>query len=154
MGQQQLLLLVLGIVIVGLAVVVGIQAFSENQKKANADALVMTSMRIASDAQAWLRKPAAFGGAVTVTGVRPVNFNGLSLSLQQLGYPVTGSGTMAMYVDINGTYTATVDGADYVITASSAVTSGAGENNLICVRVGGSQAENIQTLINPASGSC
>ena len=28
MGQQQLLLLVLGIVIVGLAVVVGIQAFS------------------------------------------------------------------------------------------------------------------------------
>ena len=35
MGQQQLLLLVLGIVIVGLAVVVGIQAFGENQKKAN-----------------------------------------------------------------------------------------------------------------------
>ncbi len=62
MGQQQLLLLVLGIVIVGLAVVVGIQAFSENQKKANADALVNDAIRIASDAQAWMLKPTAFGG--------------------------------------------------------------------------------------------
>ena len=79
MGQQQLLLLVLGIVIVGLAVVVGIQAFAENQKKANADALVMTSMRIASDAQAWLRKPAAFGGAVTSSGSRPADFSGFQL---------------------------------------------------------------------------
>ena len=49
MGQQQLLLLVLGIVIVGLAVVVGIQAFSENQKKANADATVNDAIRIASE---------------------------------------------------------------------------------------------------------
>ena len=56
MGQQQLLLLVLGIVIVGLAVVVGIQAFSENQKKANSDALVNDAIRIASDAQAWKLK--------------------------------------------------------------------------------------------------
>ena len=39
MGQQQLLLLVLTIVIVGMAVLIGIQAFSQNQKKANIDAL-------------------------------------------------------------------------------------------------------------------
>ena len=154
MGQQQLLLLVLSIVIVGLAVVVGIQAFSENQKKANADALIMTSMRIASDAQAWLRKPAAFGGAVTGIGVRPTDFNGLSLSLQQLGYPVNGSGSMAIHVDINGTYTAAIDGADFVITASSAVTSGSAENNLICVRVSGSLVGDIETRVNPVSGSC
>ena len=57
MGQQQLLLLVLGIVIVGLAVVVGIQAFGENQKKANTDAVVNDAIRIASDAQAWALKP-------------------------------------------------------------------------------------------------
>lgn len=59
MGQQQLLLLVLGIVIVGLAVVVGIQAFSENQKQANADQMVNDAIRIASDAQAWKLKPGA-----------------------------------------------------------------------------------------------
>ena len=151
MGQQQLLLLVLGIVIVGLAVVVGIQAFSENQRKANADALVMTSMRIASDAQAWLRKPAAFGGAVTGTGVRPTDFSGLTLTLDQLGYPVDGSGN---YNDVNGTYTAAVSGANFVITASSAATSGAGDNNLVCVTVSGSLTTDITTQINPASGSC
>ena len=62
MGQQQLLLLVLGIVIVGLAVVVGIQAFGENQRKSSADAMINDGVRIASDTQAWSLKPTAFGG--------------------------------------------------------------------------------------------
>ena len=57
MGQQQLLLLVLAIVIVGLAVVAGIQAFAENQKKSNIDGLTMTATRLAVEAQAWLRTP-------------------------------------------------------------------------------------------------
>ena len=43
------------------------RALVEDKKK-NADALVMTCLRIASDAQAWLRKPAAFGGAVAANG--------------------------------------------------------------------------------------
>ena len=63
MGQQQLLLLVLGIVIVGLAVVVGINAFGENQKRANADAMVNDGLRIASDIQAYALKPEQFGGS-------------------------------------------------------------------------------------------
>jgi len=62
MGQQQLLLLVLGIVIVGLAVVVGIQAFDSSQQQAEVDAITMDMFRILSDAKAWTEKPAAFGG--------------------------------------------------------------------------------------------
>ena len=62
MGQQQLLLLVLGIVIVGIAVVAGIQAFSEGKIKAENDAVAAEAMRYASDIQAWALKPAAFGG--------------------------------------------------------------------------------------------
>ena len=62
MGQQQLLLLVLGIVIVGIAVVAGIQAFSEGKQKAEQDAAVSDAMRIISDVQAWKLKPGAFGG--------------------------------------------------------------------------------------------
>ena len=80
MGQQQLLLLVLGIVIVGLAVVVGIQAFGENQKKANSDALVNDGVRIASDAQAWVLKPKAFGGGAG-------KFTGIDLT--KLGYTLS-----------------------------------------------------------------
>lgn len=152
MGQQQLLLLVLGIVIVGLAVVVGIQAFSENQKKANADALVMTSMRIATEAQAWLRKPAAFGGAVSANGVRPIDFTGLTVDLQMLGFPTEA--TTNTYCEINGCYTAEVSGSNFVITGTSASTSGAGDNNVVCVTVAGSLVNDISTLVNPSSGSC
>lgn len=63
MGQQQLLLLVLGIVIVGLAVVAGINAFDENQQRSSQDAMVQEAFRLATDANAWYLKPTEFGGA-------------------------------------------------------------------------------------------
>lgn len=62
MGQQQLLLFILGIVIVGLSVVVGINAFSQNQQKSNADAMLVEALNIASAIQAWSLKPAMIGG--------------------------------------------------------------------------------------------
>ena len=93
MGQQQLLLLVLGIVIVGLAVVVGIQAFGENQSKANADAMVNDGVRIASDIQAWALKPQAFGGPST-SG----DFSGVSFLA--IGYTAVAGD----YTNLDGTY--------------------------------------------------
>ena len=62
MGQQQLLLLVLGIVIVGLAVVVGIEAFGENQRKFRQDQTVHLMMDVASKAQLWKLTPPPLGG--------------------------------------------------------------------------------------------
>jgi len=62
MGQQQLLLLVLSTVIVGLATVAGIQAFSENQAQASQDALVQKGTSIASDVQGLAGKPTQMGG--------------------------------------------------------------------------------------------
>ena len=62
MGQQQLLLLVLGIVIVGLAVAAGLSAFGENQEKSNRQALVNEAIRVASDLQSWRLKAEEFGG--------------------------------------------------------------------------------------------
>lgn len=62
MGQQQLLLLVLGIVIVGLAVVVGIQAFNENQQKSEVDRFTEQGVAMAGDLIAYYMKPAATGG--------------------------------------------------------------------------------------------
>ena len=99
MGQQQLLLLVLGIVIVGLAVVVGIQAFSENQQKANLDAMVNDGVRIASDLQAWSLKPQAFGGPATGEDWTNAEFS-------DLGYELGGNGCAATeYGNLNGCYT-------------------------------------------------
>jgi len=62
MGQQQLLLLVLSTVIVGLATVAGIQAFSENQAQASQDALVQRGTSIASDIKGLQGKPDQLGG--------------------------------------------------------------------------------------------
>jgi hypothetical protein len=62
MGQQQLLLLVLSTVIVGLATVAGIQAFSENQAQASQDALVQRGTAVASEIKGLQGRPSQMGG--------------------------------------------------------------------------------------------
>jgi hypothetical protein len=71
MGQQQLLLLVLSTVIVGLATVAGIQAFSENQEQASQDALVQRGTSIASDVKGAAAKPTQLGGVDLSTDPDP-----------------------------------------------------------------------------------
>ena len=69
MGQQQLLLIVLGVIIVGIAVVVGINVFTASSSNANRDAIVSDLTNLASMAQQYYRKPTALGGgANTFTG--------------------------------------------------------------------------------------
>lgn len=68
MGQQQLLLLVLATVIVGLATVAGIQAFSEGQAQASQDALVQRGTGIASDLLGAHDKPSQLGGITLSSG--------------------------------------------------------------------------------------
>jgi len=73
MGQQQLLLIVLGTIIVGVAVVVGINMFTTGAVNAERDALLQDVNNIASSASSYWRKPAALGGgARDFTGVTSV----------------------------------------------------------------------------------
>ena len=62
MGQQQLLLIVLGVIIVGIAVVVGINVFTASSSQANRDATISDLTNLASLAQQYYRKPTALGG--------------------------------------------------------------------------------------------
>ncbi len=137
MGQQQLLLLVLGIVIVGLAVVVGIQAFSENQKKANADALVNDAIRIASDAQAWMLKPTAFGGGGNSCGTGTCDWSTLTFS--QLGYAVASG----VYTNLNGNFELDVSTATEVIITGT----NAANDNQVEVTVTGTTPQEIATVV-------
>ena len=82
MGQQQLLLLVLSTVIVGLATVAGIQAFSENQAQATQDALTQKGVTMASDIQGLIAKPSQLGGIADSTA-------GASSVATKLGYEGT-----------------------------------------------------------------
>ena len=151
MGQQQLLLLVLGIVSVGLAVVVGINAFGENDKKANADAMVTDALRIASDAQAWDLKPGQFGGSQDNEDLSDLATNGF----QRIGYPVSTGGS---YVNINATYvfsasnSCSTDPATYFTGSQTVEIYVVGNNtdrlNRVCVAIAGTRATDIATSID------
>ena len=62
MGQQQLLLIVLGVILVGVAVVLGIQYFGVGAEEGAKDELVAHSLTIGANAQQWYKKPLAMGG--------------------------------------------------------------------------------------------
>lgn len=62
MGQQQLLLIVLGVIIVGIAVVVGINVFTASATEANRNAIIGDMTMLSSMAQQHYRKPTEMGG--------------------------------------------------------------------------------------------
>ena len=62
MGQQQLLLIVLSVIIVGIAVVVGINMFSASAASANLEAVTSDLLNLASRAQQYYVKPSGMGG--------------------------------------------------------------------------------------------
>ena len=132
MGQQQLLLLVLGIVIVGLAVVVGIQAFSENQKRSNLDGLVNDGVRIASDIQTWSLKPAIYGGPGTGEDWTDATFT-------KLGYTAETDGS---YETASGAFTL----ANGVLTGEGTV-----EGNGVTVEISGTRPEDVATTPSATS---
>ena len=78
MGQQQLLLLVLGAIIVGVAIVVGINMFSTSAVNANRDAVVQDCMTLSTRAQQWYRTPTILGGGGN-------SFTGITL--QKIRFP-------------------------------------------------------------------
>ena len=109
------------------------------EKKKNAEAMVMTCLRIASDAQAWLRKPAAFGGAVPASGERPSDFEGQTLTFEQLGYPIDEKG---IFTDINGNFELGIQGGTLLIKGRSTTYS-----NEVVVQVAGALTQDIKTEI-------
>jgi len=62
MGQQQLLLIVLGVIIVGIAIVAGIKIFETQSEESTKDEIVAHCVNIASHAQQYFKKPKEMGG--------------------------------------------------------------------------------------------
>jgi len=95
-GQQQLLLLVLGVVVVGIAVAAGIQVFTERSAVAHRQAAIDGALAVVTTAQRWKLSPGALGGG----GSRPAgDFSGISFGA--LGYEGTASG---LYLSSSGCY--------------------------------------------------
>ena len=62
MGQQQILLLVVSVIIVVLAITIGIEMFATNSKISNRDSVVSELNNLAILAIQFYKKPASYGG--------------------------------------------------------------------------------------------
>ncbi len=62
MGQQQLLLIILGVIIVGIAIAVGLSLFSAQSVQSNKDAIVNDLNNLAAHAYQYKIRPTTMGG--------------------------------------------------------------------------------------------
>ena len=62
MGQQQLLLIILGAIVVGIMIFVGMTMFDAHSTQSNKDAVTSSLQNIAADAYQYKMRPKAFGG--------------------------------------------------------------------------------------------
>lgn len=82
MGQQQLLLLVMGVIIAGMAVVSGIVAFQEKMRQHEMDHIVDRNLKIASAAALWKTKKDPYdGGNASYSGLEENGFDRLNLDV-------------------------------------------------------------------------
>ncbi len=80
MGQQQLLLIILGVIIVGIAIAVGITMFSASASDANRQAIIGDLMNYGAKAQRYYRTPESLGGGGQ-------DFNGFFLTASEATNP-------------------------------------------------------------------
>ncbi len=62
MGQQQLLIVILVTILVGIATVVAINVFQETQEQTNKEAVILDMTTAVADARAYFNKPTMLGG--------------------------------------------------------------------------------------------
>lgn len=128
MGQQQLLLIVLGVIIVGIAVVVGINVFTASSVQANRDGLISDCTNLASLSQQYYRKPTALGG-----GGNAFTSWTVPTSLDTTG---------------NGTYAATVAAQSVTLVATGNETGNDGSAKVKVTMVVGPNAITSTTINN------
>ena len=118
MGQQQLLLIILGVIVVGIAVAVGITMFSDSAISANRDAVTNDLVNLATRAQQFYCRPMAMGGGgnsfvgltADVAGLRKLTNNAISANG---AYAIQSAGTATGLV-ITGTGTERADESNFV----------------------------------------
>ncbi|MGE5680113.1 MAG: hypothetical protein ACM34K_04465 [Bacillota bacterium] len=97
MGQQQLLLIVLGIIVVGIAIVIGVNLFHSYSLEAKRNNIIDEGVNLASMAQQYFRRPSNSGGGEK-------SFTGWTIPKM-------------LEKTANGEYTADVKSDEIVITA-------------------------------------
>jgi hypothetical protein len=99
MGQQQLLLIILGVIIVGIAIAVGLSLFTANSIQANRDAIINDVNNLAANAYQYRIRTASMGGGNNSY----VNYNIPSRLLSNSNATYVASGASATGLTITGT---------------------------------------------------
>jgi hypothetical protein len=119
MGQQQLLLIILGVIVVGIAIAVGISMFSSGSVQSNKDAIINDMNNLAANAYQHRIRPSSMGGGAGAydnskggnTWVVPAKLdtteNGFYIATVGGPDAVTLTATSASYT--TSTVTATID---------------------------------------------
>ena len=111
MGQQQLLLIVLGIIIVGIAIAVGVNMFQQSAVDTNRQSMISDLTNLAAKAQRYYRTPQELGGGAQdfngfeLGRLDTANANG-SYRVYASGYPTAPSAKPAYTSNINITVSA------------------------------------------------
>jgi hypothetical protein len=87
MGQQQLLLIVLGVIVVGIAIAAGMGLFSASKESSIKDELVNQTLAIAANAQQYYSKPTSMAGG----NQSFLNFGTGGSALGKLAYTTNGT---------------------------------------------------------------
>lgn len=126
MGQQQLLLIILGVIVVGIAIAVGLSLFAANSIQANKDAMINDLNNIGANAYQHYIRPASMAGGQqsygTATGGRayaiPFRMSSNDNATYAISTPGDQSITFTGTSTTNAlcTVTATVDAAGVIGT--------------------------------------
>ncbi len=111
MGTQQILLIVLSVIIVGIAVAVGITMFNQQSFNSNRNACISDLNMFATQAVAWYKTPPTHGGKGSSTVVA----GDLTDLVEWIGFTENVTNDFATG---NGQYDATLTTADLKILAA------------------------------------
>lgn len=96
MGQQQLLLVILVTILVGIATVVALSVFGSSNRNANVDAVRQDMLTIAASSQGWYIKPTMMGGG---------NSSFVGMKFQDISFPADSIYSDSLTAsNMNGTY--------------------------------------------------
>jgi hypothetical protein len=111
MGQQQLLLIILSVIVVGVAIAIGIILFSANAIEQKRNEVINECTMLASEAQLYYRKPAALGGGGK-------SFIGWSIPKE---YETTVAGSFKVSVSVSSDEVIITGTGNEVVTAGDSI---------------------------------
>lgn len=137
MGQQQLLLIVLSTIIVGISIAVGINMVTSSSGQANFDAVMQDVITVSERAREWYRKPALMGGGGNSFADIAA---GTTDMIDLLGWPANNA---------NGDYTVSTAGnATSVVFQGTGTEDGDQDGTLLRIQVQAYRDSLVTTVVN------